>query len=222
MAIPFTRGKEEAQVVLPALGEQGDACRTCGAGLATDQRYCLNCGTRRAGPRLEFEKALFSAPEPAMAAAGGPVGPAGARGGDWTPMTAVASIAVLGGMLLLGVLIGRDDDGSTQVTAAAPTTPVAAAPTTPEAAAPAATAAAPPAPAPGTGDVVKGGSGTTEGVASADLEAVEQAAKQGGKAQQEASKNIPDQVATKGPSVKQDPGGKPGGNDGSPSACIGC
>ncbi len=33
----------------PAFGPQGEPCANCGALLARDQRYCLECGTRRAG-----------------------------------------------------------------------------------------------------------------------------------------------------------------------------
>jgi hypothetical protein len=33
---------------------QSTTCRTCGASLAPDQRYCLGCGTRVAAPRLDF------------------------------------------------------------------------------------------------------------------------------------------------------------------------
>jgi hypothetical protein len=33
---------------------QTTTCRTCGASLAPDQRYCLSCGTRVSSPRLDF------------------------------------------------------------------------------------------------------------------------------------------------------------------------
>jgi hypothetical protein len=38
----------------PLLGEPNAPCRTCGAPLAADQRYCLQCGARRAEARLPF------------------------------------------------------------------------------------------------------------------------------------------------------------------------
>ena len=41
----------------PALGEHGEPCQECGAPLAADQRYCLNCGTRStyvSNPAVEF------------------------------------------------------------------------------------------------------------------------------------------------------------------------
>ena len=37
------------------LGEAGETCRECGAPLAADQRYCLNCGRRRGEPRVDFQ-----------------------------------------------------------------------------------------------------------------------------------------------------------------------
>jgi len=49
---------------------QSTTCRTCGASLQPDQRYCLSCGTRVTAPRLDFiaemervEAAGGSAPE---------------------------------------------------------------------------------------------------------------------------------------------------------------
>ena len=38
----------------PRLGEPGEACAECGSPLAADQRYCLECGTRRGDPRLDY------------------------------------------------------------------------------------------------------------------------------------------------------------------------
>ena len=40
------------------LGAEGDTCSQCGTTLAVDQRYCLNCGTPRTPPRLDYERAL--------------------------------------------------------------------------------------------------------------------------------------------------------------------
>jgi hypothetical protein len=37
----------------PPLGQPGEPCSTCGAPLAADQRYCLECGGRRAPARLD-------------------------------------------------------------------------------------------------------------------------------------------------------------------------
>src|SRR5688572_22427982 len=73
-------------------------CANCGAPLAPDQRYCLSCGARRGDPRVPAEAATVEAvaAEPA------------ARPADVSPLAAVIGIALLGGMLLIGVLIGRE------------------------------------------------------------------------------------------------------------------
>lgn len=112
------------------LGKEGDVCAQCGTKLAVDQRYCLNCGTPRAEPRLDFQRHLSSG-------GGSGAGPsrAGAGGGvQWSPLFVVLAIAALGVMLLLGVLIGKDDNEVTVTEVPASTTttttPAATTPTT--------------------------------------------------------------------------------------------
>lgn len=105
---------------------QVEPCRECGAALAPDQRYCLNCGRRHGEPRLDFRQHL---PAPGAAVGGeevlngdGQVPTASSAIGttapppleqkpdrDYTPLAAAGGIAVLGLMLLVGVLIGRGD-----------------------------------------------------------------------------------------------------------------
>lgn len=89
-------------------------CRSCGARLAEDQRYCLNCGKRQGEPRIDFRQ--YEAP---TAHAQEPV-PTPIEeekpGRDYTPLAAVGGIAVLGVMLLIGVLIGKGDGGGTAAT----------------------------------------------------------------------------------------------------------
>jgi hypothetical protein len=105
-----------------ALGEVGETCRKCAAPLATDQRYCLNCGHRRGGPRVDFHEYL-PADDPVAMNGSAPPGPAAASATappladerpqrDYAPLAAVGGIAVLGLMLLVGVLIGKGDGGS--------------------------------------------------------------------------------------------------------------
>lgn len=65
--------------------------------MSPDQRYCLNCGARRGAPRVV-------AVPPGEAVEVAPVPP---RPADVSPLAAVIGIALLGGMLLIGVLIGR-------------------------------------------------------------------------------------------------------------------
>ncbi len=84
------------------LGPEGEPCAECGAPLAADQRYCVNCGRRRGEPRV--------APPPATAARAAD----GGRPNDVSPLAAVIGVALLGGMLLIGVLIGRGNSDSEQ------------------------------------------------------------------------------------------------------------
>jgi hypothetical protein len=79
-----------------------DTCRNCGAALAPDQRYCVECGERRGGPR-------FTVAQPA-AAAGESAGPAAKRphrltASSW--LTLIAGVATLLLALGVGVLIGK-------------------------------------------------------------------------------------------------------------------
>ena len=195
------------------LGMEGEDCTACGAPLATDQRYCLNCGQARTGPRLDFKKHLTPA-----VAGGAPVAAAGVPGAapapaagqsqmsmqQINPITAIFAIALLGVMLLLGVLIGKDDDG-TQTVAAAPATT-----TAPTSTAPVETAATPAkdkgkdkgaGQAAGQGNVELGGSGDTSA----------------SPLQQAKGPNV---VATEGDEEELDPDGPVGG--GSDVTCIGC
>lgn len=42
----------------PTFGDQGDPCPACGSPLDSDQRYCLNCGRRRADTRVPYAEML--------------------------------------------------------------------------------------------------------------------------------------------------------------------
>jgi hypothetical protein len=208
----------EGTVDLPVLGKEGDTCEQCGSALAVDQRYCLNCGWRRGESRVDYEQRLLS--NGAVSANGAANGAAVAAPGpvqqQWTPAFAILAIALLGVMLLLGVLIGKKGNDNTQTVAAqaAPTTTATAA--TPTTDTTATTAAAKPAKgagagtAPGAGNVVAGGTGDTSGIATADT----------GKSVSDNAKNGPDQVATGGDKAALDPNGQAGG--GSDATCIGC
>jgi hypothetical protein len=86
----------------------GDVCTNCGARLAAEQRYCVECGERRGQSRLPFADALG---QRAQAAAAAPPPPRkrarfGANG---------ALIAGIGTLILalgVGVLIGRSGNNS--------------------------------------------------------------------------------------------------------------
>jgi hypothetical protein len=199
-------------VGLPAVGQEGDTCEQCGSVLATDQRYCLNCGWRRGETRVDYEKRLnggLSATNGAVAV----TAPAPTQ--QWTPAFAILAIALLGVMLLLGVLIGKKGNDNTQTVAAqaAPTTTATAAAPTDTTATTASNNKADKGgagTAPGQGNVVQGGSGDTNGIDAANTTA----------SPQEQAKNGPDVVATQGAPEKLDPTGPAGGGSG--STCIGC
>lgn len=97
-------------------------CRNCGATLAEDQRYCLNCGQRQGEPRVDFQRHLdFKETETVAKRPAPPPEPVPAekRQRDYAPLAAAGGIAVLGVMLLIGVLIGRGT-GNRSETAVAP------------------------------------------------------------------------------------------------------
>jgi hypothetical protein len=104
------------------------ACPTCHAPLAADQRYCLYCGTRTPGARIESLEALRAegaVPPP-------PAGLARTSGNAAVPVLAV--VAALG----VGALLGHWATQTPQPAATTPTTQVIR--VTGDSAAPAATA----------------------------------------------------------------------------------
>jgi hypothetical protein len=103
------------QFPIPIVGASGEPCASCGTPLAADQRYCLKCGARRGGPRLPYQQYLGSGGASAAdATANGAVPSPAPRGSDVSPLGVVLGIALLGGMLLIGVLLGRGTDDSQQ------------------------------------------------------------------------------------------------------------
>jgi hypothetical protein len=121
----------------PTLGAQGEPCAQCGAPLAGDQRYCLECGARRADARIAFRDILARQGGPPRA----PIVRSYAE--QRTPPSGIAFLVGLVCLLLalgVGVLIGRS--GNDSPTAAAPTPPpqvISVGGAAPAAAAPAAT-----------------------------------------------------------------------------------
>jgi hypothetical protein len=89
---------------------RGETCSACGAPLASDQRYCLECGERR----TQMSSVLRNGPPtPAGPAAGPPTPPVPAgqsREAGWSRNGMLNVIAGVGVLLLamgVGVLIGR-------------------------------------------------------------------------------------------------------------------
>jgi hypothetical protein len=116
-----------------------DTCATCGAPLAGDQRYCLECGERH----VPMSSLLAAGPPPVAntGAAPGPgsAPPAATPPGGWPPapppgaarsntLTVIAGVGVLLLAMGVGVLIGRAGVG-TKSAAAPPVISVSTAPT---------------------------------------------------------------------------------------------
>lgn len=99
------------EVHVPTVGASGELCTACGAPLAADQKYCLNCGERRAGVPLGLEE---PAPPPPTAVEPEPAagGPPAERSIPLTPATAAAGV----GALLVAVLLGAGIAGITSKT----------------------------------------------------------------------------------------------------------
>src|SRR3981081_2751444 len=105
---------------MPASGAN-DSCPNCGARMAADQRYCLNCGHRRGEPRLPFMDAVVF-----MESMGDPRGrpadppPSEPRSSNRMNANAalIAGVATLVLAIGVGFLIGRSGhDGSSNVAA---------------------------------------------------------------------------------------------------------
>lgn len=108
-----TEADEGATTELVA-GTVGDGCTNCGQPLASDQRYCVNCGQRRGKPRFSFESLT------AQANAAKAPEPKPHRSRVSAATTLVAGIATLLLALGVGVLIGHSGNTSTNKAAATP------------------------------------------------------------------------------------------------------
>lgn len=191
-------------------------CRSCGARLAEDQRYCLNCGERQGEPRIDFRQ--YEAPAvqpPAAAPAAAPSEKKPDR--DYTPLAAVGGIAVLGIMLLIGVLIGKGDSAGTATTPAPVVvqggeadTGKAASEEGEDGAAKGGSKQVKPKAGSESGGVVKGGSTGTGNAPVASDEQLQQLQEQSPQEYSENSAKLPDEIATGGappPEDKKAPGG---------------
>jgi hypothetical protein len=101
-----------------------ESCPNCGARMAADQRYCLNCGHRRGEPRLPFMDAVvfmesMSAPGGGGAATPPPPPADSSSNNRWNANAAlIAGVATLVLAIGVGFLIGRSGhDNSTQAAA---------------------------------------------------------------------------------------------------------
>lgn len=117
--IPGVNGPGEGLTV----GGSGETCPSCGASLAVDQRYCLECGHRRGDPRLPFMDAVVFME--AINQPQTPPPPPAPRDSPPRGLTAnaslIAGIATLVLAIGVGVLIGRSgDSGAPTAASAAP------------------------------------------------------------------------------------------------------
>jgi hypothetical protein len=218
---------------LSALGQQGEPCPACGAPLAADQRYCLECGQRRGEARVDYRQHLVGAPsagasppspEPQTAAAAPPDSEPGKPERDYAPLAAVGGIAVLGLMLLVGVLIGKGNSPTTtapapivRVGAGAAGTTADTGSVTPDAG-PSSKQANSKSKAAGA-KAVKGGltgdaARTSEAPVQASTQDLEELNSQSGDAYADTIKRLPDRIATPGAPPPIDKSKAPGGGGG--------
>ena len=129
--------------IQPTVSKAGARCTGCGTPMASDQRYCLECGKRKGDPRVEFANYVNGSaalpettgtppgdipPEPVPVAA---PAPDDRPQREVTPLMAAAGLAGLAVILLLGVLIGRmGQDSASGPVVAATGLPTATAPAT--------------------------------------------------------------------------------------------
>ena len=112
----------DAATGAPLAASAGDRCGSCGERLASDQRYCVNCGDRRG--RARFSLTAIAAPQPETAA---PVPPPTRRPAAPSGATVITGIATLLLAMGVGVLIGRSSNDSSR-NASAPAVQVVTAP----------------------------------------------------------------------------------------------
>jgi hypothetical protein len=93
----------------------GDRCANCAQPLASDQRYCIDCGERRGAPRFSFSALAGQA---ASAPAPAPAAPRRRRLPDGIGF--IAGVATLLLAMGVGVLIGHNNSPKAQQAAATP------------------------------------------------------------------------------------------------------
>jgi hypothetical protein len=103
----------------------GDSCSDCGARMAADQRYCLNCGHRRGEPRLPFMDAVVFMETMGSGGGGASTPPPPPPASNPSPrMNAnaalIAGVATLVLAIGVGFLIGRSGHENSTQAAAAP------------------------------------------------------------------------------------------------------
>lgn len=117
---PVASTQPHAVTPTPLAAPAGDRCVNCGTQLASDQRYCVNCGERRG--RARFDTAALDAGPATMVTTTETIGPPPRFSSSTTLITGVATLLVAMG---LGFLIGHDSASTVkQPVAAAAAQPV--------------------------------------------------------------------------------------------------
>lgn len=110
------RGGGDAEPTAPAgsllIAADADRCHVCSATLAVDQRYCVECGTRRGNPRFVLATATDGEPESAGRDRLGMRAGVAAVNRFQLLLTLLVVLVAVG----VGVLIGAAGAGPTRVT----------------------------------------------------------------------------------------------------------
>jgi hypothetical protein len=99
-------GEATAETRVAPLSISRERCSGCGATLASDQRYCVECGQRCGAPRLPFTEGLVHAQQAPSSR------PPFARPRVSMNNTVIAGIGTLLLAMGIGVLIGRSGTGA--------------------------------------------------------------------------------------------------------------
>jgi hypothetical protein len=100
-----------------SLAAVGDRCANCGNPLASDQRYCINCGERRGKPRFTLADPSEQPTESARAASPRPP----RRPRTSAGFNLIAGVATLLLAMGVGVLIGHNSSSAGSKVASNPT-----------------------------------------------------------------------------------------------------
>jgi hypothetical protein len=98
----------------------GEQCPSCGNPVASDQRYCLQCGQRCGEPRLPFMNAVTFMDAMKRPAAAPPSPPKKKRRGLSPNAALITGVGTLLLAMGVGVLIGRSGEHSGTTNASAP------------------------------------------------------------------------------------------------------
>jgi len=98
---------ETAETRVAPLSISRERCSGCGATLASDQRYCVECGQRCGAPRLPFTEGLVQRAQQAPSSH-----PPSGRTRVSINSTVIAGVGTLLLAMGVGVLIGRSGAGS--------------------------------------------------------------------------------------------------------------